>query len=193
LQPRNAIAYLFFPIVGVLFNSGKIDIKNTDLNDMIKVVSDVEYYDEKGKELARKIKEKTPIIYSSTLMEPSAYRFKCGLNENAKHPAYHGVFPELCHNEIMGLAGMDRSRFLVIMIRNSDDHERVTRRMDICKEIIEERVDVEEITSLGSNIFSKIFSIIYLSDWTSYHLAVWKRVDPSPIDIIEKLKRELME
>lgn len=193
LQPRNAIAYLFFPMVGVLFNSGIIDVKNNELSEMLKVLSDVTYFDEKGQELARKIKDKFPVIYSSARMEPAAYRFKCEINENAKHPAFYHVFPEMCHNELVGFQSMERSKYLVIMLRSALDHERIRMRMDICKKIFEETVDVEEIKALGDSFFSKIFSTIYLGDWTSYHLAVWKRIDPTPVYVIEDLKKELKE
>ncbi|MCK5139406.1 MAG: bifunctional phosphoglucose/phosphomannose isomerase, partial [Thermodesulfovibrionia bacterium] len=184
---------LFFPIMVVLYNSGLLGVKNTDLNELIKVISDVEYFDEKGKELAMKIKEKTPIIYSSARMESSAYRFKCEINENAKHPAYYNIIPEMCHNELVGFHSMERSKFLVIMIRSSDDHERNIKRMDICKKLFEQTVDVEDIVAMGSSFISKLFSVIYLGDWTSYHLALWKREDPSPVHVIENLKAALKE
>ncbi|MBS3135730.1 bifunctional phosphoglucose/phosphomannose isomerase [Candidatus Woesearchaeota archaeon] len=193
LQPRNAVGYLFFPMVGVLYNSGILDVKNSDMNEMVKVLSDSAYFDEKGNEIAKKIRDKTPIIYSSSFFGPCAYRFKCEINENSKHPAYHHVFPELCHNELVGYKGMEKSRFIVILMKSNSDHERIRKRMDICKEIFGERLEVEEITALGTSIYSKIFSLIYLGDWVSYHLALLNRIDPTPVEVIEDLKRKLVE
>ncbi|MBR9699211.1 bifunctional phosphoglucose/phosphomannose isomerase [Candidatus Woesearchaeota archaeon] len=191
LQPRNAVGYLFFPIIGILYNSGIIEVKNNDLNEMLKVVGDINYFDEKGKELAMKIKDKTAIIYSSATLGACAYRFKCEINENAKSPAFFHVFPEMCHNEIVGFEGMERSKFVILLVRNRSDHERIKKRMEVCKDLFEERVDVEEMTSLGDSLLAKMFSIIYLGDWTSYHLAMWKRIDPTPVHVIENLKRAL--
>ena len=178
-------------MIGVLYNSHIVEIKNSDLNELIKIISDVEYFDEKGKELAMKIKDKTPVIYSSALMEPSAYRFKCEINENSKHPAFSHVFPEMCHNEILGFQGMERSKFIVIIVRNSSDHPRIVKRMDICKDLFEERVDVEDFSAMGDSLLAKLFSVIYLGDWVSYHLAIWKRIDPTPVYVIENLKKAL--
>ncbi len=191
LQPRNAVAYLFFPILGVLYNSGITDVKNNELSEMIKILSDVEYFDEKGRDLARKIKDKTPIIYSSQRLKPCAYRFKCQINENAKHPAWHHEIPEMCHNELVGYTGMERSKFISIMIRDREDHERIKKRMDILKGLFDETVDVEEILTMGESLLARMFSVIYLSDWASYHLAMWKRIDPTPVFIIENLKKAL--
>lgn len=193
LQPRNAAAYLFFPIIGVLFNSGLIEVKNQDLNEMINVLKDTQYFEEKGKELALKIKNKMPVIYSSSRLSPVAFRFKCEINENSKHPACYHVFPELCHNELVGYSGMERAKFIVIMIRDNGDHERIKKRMDTCKNLFEETVDVEEMTTLGDSLLARIFSAIYLGDWVSYHLAVWKRIDPTPVHVIENLKNALKD
>jgi glucose/mannose-6-phosphate isomerase len=124
-------------------------------------------------------------------MEPCAYRFKCEINENAKHPSAYHVFPELCHNELVGFQGMERSKFIIIMIRNPTDHERIKKRMDICKPLFEETVDVYEIEAKGKSLLAKMFSVIYLGDWVSYYLATWKRVDPTPVYVIEDLKKKL--
>jgi glucose/mannose-6-phosphate isomerase len=193
LQPRNGIGYLFFPIIGVLYNSGIIEVKNTDLNEMLNIIKDVDYFNEKGRDLALKIKDRMPIIYSSSKLAPVAYRFKCEINENAKYPSAYHVFPELCHNELVGFSGMERSKHMVVMIRDNSDHERIKKRMDICKNLFEDYVDVEEITTLGDSMLARMFSAIYLGDWTSYHLAVWKREDPTPVYVIENLKKQLTE
>ena len=191
LQPRNALGYLFLPILGVLYNSGILEVRNSDLNEMIQIISDIEYFDEKGRDLARKIKDKVPIIYSSKRFEACAYRFKTQINENAKTSAWHNIYPELNHNELVGSQSMDRSKFIIFQIRDRDDHERIKKRMDICKDLFEQTVDVEEILTMGDSLLSRIFSCIYIGDWVSYHLALWKRTDPSPVFLIENLKKEL--
>ena len=86
---------------------------------------------------------------------------------------------------------MDRSKFIIFQIRDRDDHERIKKRMDICKDLFEQTVDVEEILTMGDSLLSRIFSCIYIGDWVSYHLALWKRTDPSPVFLIENLKKEL--
>ena len=191
MQPRAAIGYLFFPIIGVLHNSGIIEVENEELNEMLNTIKDIDYYKEAGEALAKKIRNKTPIIYSSELFEPAAYRFKTQINENSKQAAFHNVFPEMNHNELVGYKTMDRKDFIAIMIRDKEDHPRIKKRMEICKKIIEKRVDVEEIETKGTGFLSRIFSVIYLGDFASYHLALFNREDPTPVNIIEYLKEEL--
>jgi glucose/mannose-6-phosphate isomerase len=177
-QPRAALGYLFFPMLGVLYNSGLADVKNKDLNEMIKLLNDKEQIRDEARKIAKFINGKTPIIYSSELLEPVAYRFKTQINENAKYPAFTHVFPE-------------RSRFAVVMIRDGFDSPRIRKRMDVCRDIISDSVDVEVIETKGESLLARMFTTIHLSDFASYELALLNRVDPTPVGVIEALKKRL--
>ena len=87
---------------------------------------------------------------------------------------------------------MDR-KFAVVMIRDKYDNERIKKRMDICRDIMEVNVDVEEVETQGESLLARMFSAIYLGDYVSYYLALWNRVDPSPVEIIEDMKKRLVE
>jgi len=190
-QPRAAVGYLFLPMLGVLYNSNIIEVRNEELNEMLKSLDDIEAYEEEAKKLAKTIGNRVPVIYSSELFEPVAYRLKTQINENAKYPAFNNVFPEMNHNEINAFRFMDRNKFVAIMIRDNADHPRIKKRMDICKKIMEERVDVLDIVTKGKSLLTRMFSTILLGDLTSYYLAINLRVDPSPVEVIETLKKQL--
>ena len=191
LQPREAIGYLFFPMIGTLYNSDMIDIKNNDLNEMLALLNDKENIKAKAQELSKKIQGKTPIIYSSELLKPVAYRWQTQINENAKYPAFHSAFPEMNHNEINSISAMDRSRFTAILLKDANDHQRIKKRMEICKQVMERKIDVHEVEVKGSSLLARMFSTIYLGDYTSYYLALRERVDPTPVQAIEWLKKQL--
>jgi len=193
IQPRAAIGYLFFPIVGILYNSGLLNLTNSELNEMLALLKDTKSYKEQAEEIAKKIKDRIPIIYSSERLKPIAYRWKTQINENAKSPCYYNVFSEMNHNEINAFQFMERSKFFIFLIRDEKDHPRIQKRMDICKELMEQRVDVKEIFTKGKSFLSRIFSTIYLGDFISYYLAINKRVDPTPVEVIEQLKKELLK
>ncbi len=191
LQPRAALGYLFFPMVGVLYNSNIVDVKNTDLNEMLTLLNQQQEIKAKAEELARKIQGKIPLIYSSELLKPVAYRWQTQINENAKYPAFHSSFSEMNHNEINAFRAMERTKFLAILLRDENDHPRIKRRMDICKEIMERRIDVEEVKTKGSSLLARMFHTLYLGDYASYYLAIRERVDPTPVEVIEWLKKQL--
>jgi len=192
IQPRAALGYLFFPMLGILHNSDIIKIKNTELNEMLTLVKNVNRFNEKGEEIAKKIKDKIPIVYSSELLKPVAFRWKTQMNENSKQAAFYNVFSEMNHNEIAGYKGMDR-KYVAILLKDDNDNERIKKRMEICKVLMEERVDVEEVEVQGESLLARLISTLYLGDFVSYHLAMWNRVDPTPVDIIEKMKKKLVE
>ena len=190
LQPRAALGYLFFPMLGVLHNSDIVDVKNPELNEMLSALKNVQQFNDEGEALAKKIREKIPIVYSSRLMEPVAFRWKTQMNENAKMPCFYNVFSEMNHNEIAGYKGMDR-KFVAVLLRDKKDNERVRKRMDICKELMEQRSNVEEVKIKGESLLARMISGIYLGDFVSYSLAMWNRVDPTPVEIIEDMKKKL--
>jgi len=191
LQPRAAIGYLFFPMLGVLYNSNLIDVKNEDLNEMLSLLKSNSSIKEKAQDMAKKIQGRIPLIYSSELLKPIAYRWQTQINENAKYPAYHSSFSEMNHNEINAFRAMERSKFLAIFLRDSKDNPRIIKRMDVCREIMERRVDVEEVKVEGSSLLARMFYTLYLGDYTSYYLAMRERVDPTPVEVIEWLKKQL--
>lgn len=191
LQPRAALGYLFFPVLGVLSNSGIIDVKGNEVEEMLNTLSKTDEFKITGERLAKKIQNKTPLIYASNLLCPVAYRWKTQLNENSKAAAFSHVFAEMNHNEIVGYQSMNKGDFAAIFIRDKFDNERIKKRMDITKEIISTRVDVEEVFTRGEGLLSRIFSGIYYGDFASYYLALLNKVDPTPVNVIENLKKRL--
>ena len=193
IMPRAALGYLFFPMLGVLVNSRLIAVSDDEIKEMLDVLSDVEYFKAKGQEIAQKINSRTPLIYSSELLKPVAYRWKTQLNENSKVASFCHSFSELCHNEIVGYQTAKRDRFVSIFIRDLQDNERIKKRMNITKDIILTKVDVEEVFTKGGSLLARMFFAIYLGDFASYYLALSNKIDPTAVSVIENLKKRLKE
>ena len=193
LQPRAALGYLFFPMLGVLVNSGIVKENQNEINEMIDLLSKKEEFRAFGEKLAKKIGNKTPLIYASEQFSAVAYRWKTQFNENSKIAAFTHVFSELNHNEIVGYQTMSKDKFMSIFIRDNSDHERIQKRMAITKEIISQKIDVEEIYTKGTHLLSRLFSALYYADYASYYLAMQNKIDPTPVHVIENLKKKLAE
>ena len=192
LQPRAALGYTFFPVLGILHNSNLAKVKNDDLNEMLEILKQTDKFNDAGEELSKKLKEKIPIIYASEALGALAFRWKTQINENAKMPAFYNVFSEMNHNEIAAYKGMDM-KFASVIIRDKHDNDRIKKRMDLCREIMEGHVTVEEVETQGEGLLARMFSTIYLGDFVSYYMALWNRVDPSPVEIIEGMKKKLIQ
>ena len=177
-------------MLAVLYNSHFIDNPSEDIKNTIKALKNPKFK-ERAQDLAEKLVEKVPLIYSSEKMGVVAYRWKTQFNENAKIHAFHHVFPELDHNELVGYGNI-KAGYHIIIIKDDEDYVKVKKRMDITKRLISEAgINVTELVIKGECFLTKLFSAIYLGDLTSYYLALKYGTDPTPVDVIEKLKKEL--
>ena len=193
LQPRAALGYLFFPVLGILNNSGIVDVKGKEIEEMFDILSKTDDFKIVGERIAKKIGLRTPLIYSSELLGAVAYRWKTQFNENSKVAAFHHVLSEMNHNEIAGYQNVNKQDFIAIFIRDAQDNDRIKLRMDVTKEIVSTRVDVEEVFTRGEGLLARMFSAIYYGDFASYYLALANRIDPTPVTVIENLKKKLTQ
>jgi glucose/mannose-6-phosphate isomerase len=184
IQPRATLPYLIIPVLNL------IDFKDWDLNKLVDAVSGAGIR-EKAKELAEKLVDKIPLIYSSHVLYPVAYRWKTQFNENTKIHAFSNEFPELNHNELEAYENIKGS-YYVIIIRDESDSLKIKERMDFTKGLIMKKgVSVTEIAISGKNRFNKVMTEIYLGDLVSIYLAELYGVDPTPVALIEQFKKQL--
>jgi len=198
LQPRNAVAYLFFPMLKVLENSGIISNQKEYVDELIKLLKTQNLEDNAfAKDLAIKLIGKIIIIYSSETFSPVAYRWKCEFNENSKIASFFNIFPELDHNEINSYQNYLKlkARFHMIFFNDPHDHKRVIKRIKITQGLIREmtanKIPMTNVKITGKSILARMFKTIYLGELTSYYLSLKYKTDPTPVTIIEKLKKEM--
>ena len=140
--------------------------------------------------------DKIPIIYSSSEMASVGLRWKGQICENSKVLTFYNSFPEMNHNEIVGwqrVASMNLNEQLsVFFLRDRDDHQRVQKRMDIVRELINQsKTPILDIHSQGEMLLTRMVSLIYLADFVSFNLAMFNTEDPTPIINIDYLKSSL--
>ncbi|MEK7192382.1 MAG: bifunctional phosphoglucose/phosphomannose isomerase [Patescibacteria group bacterium] len=181
LQPRSAIGFNFLAL-----------LKAIGEEDAIKEAAELAAslnpsdYEHQGHTLAKKIKDLIPVVYSSSKNQAIAYNWKVRLNETAKVPAFFNSLPEANHNEILGAS----ENFYFILIKDNSDHQRILKRMEVLKKIYSDRqLKVETVALEGDSAFSRIFSSIVLADWTAFHLAKERKVDPEQVPLIEEFKK----
>ena len=202
-SPRSALGYMFLPVLIVMQNLGLIASKTEDINETINLIKRLktvwgnESSDSNlAKKLAKILYNKLPLIYSvDGCLGPVALRWKTQLNENSKILAYNNVFPELDHNEIVGWEGLDNltKSMSVIILRDKGDFERNSKRIAITNSIIKDKPsEITEVWTQGNSILARMFSLIYLGDFVSFYLAILYKVDPTPVERIEILKKKLV-
>lgn len=151
--------------------------------------------EEEGRNLAKALENKIPIIYTSERNMELGYIWKVIMNETAKVPAFCNRFPELNHNEIAGFENAELSKnFHFLFLRDIDDDRtgRMGLRMEKLDELYGQKgLPVTKLELKEESHLKKIFSSVILAHWTAYHLAKQYGVDPEKTDIIEDFKRLL--
>lgn len=191
-QPRVGTGYFFGAIFGVLAKLGMVADTCDELVGEAEALSlEMSSLEEQGKQLAEKIVGKTPVIYADTRYKSVAMIWKIKMNENAKTPAFWNFFPELNHNEMVGFTN-PQGKFFLIMLVDREESVQMRKRFDVTAKILESRGISSESLDMGEgSVFTKMFRMIFLGDWASYYLALRYGVDPTPVDMVEELKKML--
>lgn len=189
-QPRFGTGYLVSAVVKILDNCR---ITNNLSQKILEIAESLnpENFETQGRILGEKLVDKIPIIYSSNQYKSVARIWKIKFNENSKVMAFWNYFPELNHNEMVGLTNL-KANFHFIILRDENDHERTKKRMDLFSQLAKEKgAEVDFIELEGKTKIEKIFNALLLGDWTSYYLALSYMQDPVPVEIVEKFKKQL--
>ena len=146
--------------------------------------------------ISKEISTKTSVIYGGTpLTYLVAQRWKTQINENAKSKAFVGYMPEVHHNEILSWeANKDGSKndYQILFLRSAKENSQISKRFQLTKEIIGDKVDISEIENISSkNIISNLFHLTLIGDLVSVYMADNLNIDPYDITSIEKLKKLL--
>lgn len=203
LPPRAALAYLFIPMLAALGRAGVIPSLETEMREAVEILKGMtrrlgpDDASSPARRLAERLQGQIPVIYSSSpFLEPVAQRWKDQFNENAKTFSVWNTFPELNHNETVGW-GVDETlarTIHVIILRDRAEPARLAQRVSITKDLAFRRAaGVDEIQSEGEGKLARLLSSICYGDMTSWYLALLRGVDPTPVPVIEELKKRLAE
>lgn len=195
-SPRAMIGYQVVSLLSVLYHTNLIGaafIKETE-NAMEYLDRGEKAIQAEAEIIAKKLKGKLPFIYCDGRLHAMASRFQQQLNENSKHICHVNTFPEMNHNEIVGWQYPEEilRQTQVIYLYSDHDHDRVEKRMEICRELFEKKSNpIIDIVAQGASLLEQYYYLIHLTDWISYFLARENNVDPDPVTAIDYLKAEL--
>jgi glucose/mannose-6-phosphate isomerase len=203
LPPRAAIGYLLSATLGALNKAGAGTFK-TDLNETIRSLkrlarkygSSCALRENEAKQMAKRLHGRTPVILASVGTSYAAgLRWKTQLSENSKITSMLSVFPEMDHNDIVNFSFLKKGghNYSFVILRDEGDPERMKKRIEVTKSLISGNAGgITEVWSQGRSQLERTMSLIFYGDYLSVYLAVLSETDPTPVDIIEKLKKELL-
>ena len=201
LQPRAAFG--FMTKAAMHYVSSDIDRKYLEmcdqagdyLNKALANQSENELLSQ-ALQISKEVGSKTSVIYGGTpLTYLVAQRWKTQINENSKSKAFVGFMPEVHHNEILSWEANkegSKNNYQLLFLRSSKENSQISKRFELTKEIIGDKVDISEIKNISSeNIISNLFHLTLIGDLVSVYMADNLEIDPYDITAIEKLKKLL--
>jgi glucose/mannose-6-phosphate isomerase len=203
-QPRAALPLLLGTLQSALSRAGILADAENDLPPAAALLQELRRENcwetplrsNPAKQLAKKLLGRIPVIIgTSDLTSAVALRFKCQLNENSKQAALPAILPEMNHNEIVNLAALPRSGnpFALVVLRDEKESERMKKRVEITKSILSKTLGgVNELPARGKNPLARLLSLVMFTDFVSVYLALEAGIDPTPVEAIERLKKELV-
>lgn len=204
LQPRMAVLFNLKALLVMLMHFGIVQHDLLDevsaAGEWLKAESDkwtplVPMDKNLAKELALQAVGKTPVFYGGRLTGPAAYKWKISWNENAKNVAFWNVYPEANHNEFIGWSSHPVEKpFAVFDLRSSFEHPRILKRFEISDRLLSGlRPKATVVQLAGDTPLKQLLWASILADFVSIYVAVLNGVDPTPVDLVEKLKAEMVK
>lgn len=201
IQPRMATFYFVSAFLTII---KPLDVAVADVSELQTVGdwlrgeltafgADVPTSENYAKQLALKLVGKTTITYAGPLLFPAANKWKICMNENAKNTAWTNQYPEFNHNEFIGWSSHPVEKpFAVVEIRSSLEHERVRKRFEVSERLLSGlRPAPVVVEPRGETLLQQLAYTFALADFVSIYVAILNGVNPTPVELVEKLKVEL--
>lgn len=202
-QPRYAVLYNLRAIIEILGQAGVLatdaalqELEQTApfLIEAVKPwVATIPASKNPAKQLAQELMGKSPVVYAGPLLAPAAYKWKIGFNENAKNVAWWSVYPEFNHNEFIGWSEKPTEKpYGVIDLRSPLEHPRIQKRFELSDKLLSGKRPAAHIVEVqGETPLQQLLWSVLFGDFVSIYLGLLNGVNPAPVELVERLKKEL--
>jgi glucose/mannose-6-phosphate isomerase len=202
--PRAAFPHSFIPLVGFFQKLGLLRDKSADLQEGLQIlnrlsrdlVETTPLVSNPAKQLAAKLWGHVVIIYGAELLSEVAQRWKTQLNENSKAWAFFELFPELNHNAVVGyeFPSPVKERIFVVLLHSTLFNPRNRLRYKATAKLLAEAgISHELVEAQGATALAQVMSLVLFGDYASLYLAILNRIDPTPVDCIDFVKKYLAQ
>lgn len=146
-----------------------------------------------AKQLALLAVGKTAVFYGGALTGSLAYKWKISWNENAKNVAFWNEYPEFNHNEFLGWTSHPVEKpYAVFDLVSDKEHSQILKRFEISDRLLSgRRPKAIQVMLPGDSVLAQLLWGTVLADFVSIYVAILNGVNPTPVELIEKLKQEL--
>ncbi len=186
LTPRQGVGRMFYALIQILQAAKLISQKEFDYRHM-----DARKEMSLGRSLAKKIFNRTAVIYTDREHEDLGYLWKITINETGKQPAFLNVLPEMHHNEISGFE-KNINPFVALLLYPPKLSPAMRKRFAVTHRMLSELgVPIVEINLSYKNKLEQVWRKLMLTEWVGYYLAQMHKADPAATPTVDAIKQFL--
>ena len=201
-QPRAAVGFSFGLLLAAFYRLGLIPDPEQDLIGAVEAMraqqvhlrADVPAAHNPAKRMAGQLFGRWVVVVGADILEPVARRWKDQLNELAKAWAQFEPIPEFDHNSLAGAVNPAEAleRTMALFLRADACRPENLARLNLSKKFLMlEGLNTDFIDARGQTALAQQWTALHLGDYVAYYLAMAYRVDPTPVEALENLKREM--
>lgn len=201
-QPRSAVGYTFALPLAVMARLGFVPDPARNVasaaaamrTQQKTIVADIPLARNSAKHMASQWIDQNVIIFGSDILTPIARRWKGQVSEIAKAWGQFEELPELDHNTVAGTIQPREiiERSIVVFLRSRFDHPRNSLRTEVTRDLFSQQGwKTEIVEAVGDTPLAQMYTCLHFGDYAAFYLAMSYDTDPSPVTIIEDLKKRL--
>lgn len=204
VMARVALGYYLGPLLVLLARWGLVPDPRPELDEAEALLDalageygpDQPVASNRAKQVATALAGRIPVVYGSAdHLDAVAWRIKNQLGENSKLMAFWNVIPHLHHDEVVGWdmpPALMRQLAFLLLRDAAGESVQMQKRWEGSRELLAERAGaVVEVWARGTGLLARMLSLVVLGDYVSCYLAIARGVDPTPVPIIDLLKRKI--
>lgn len=201
-QPRMAIGYSVFGLIGLLVKAGLVKVTSEQIDEVIttiirtseKLNADTVTAENQAKLLAFNCIERRPILVGSEFLVGAVHTATNQFNENAKMYADFKAIPEINHHLLEGLSfpKSNVGSHLFVFFRSALLLPRNQKRIELTQQVVENaHLDSMLVELTADTKFAQVFELITLMSYANFYVSILEGIDPSPIPTVDWFKDEL--
>ncbi|MCD4673954.1 MAG: bifunctional phosphoglucose/phosphomannose isomerase [Anaerolineaceae bacterium] len=203
-QPRAAVGFSFGLLLAMMKRLGVIADPAEELTEAIAAMkvqqaglrADVPVAQNPAKQMAGQLAGHWVSVFASGILNAVARRWKGQISEVGKAWAQFEFLPEADHNTLAGVFHPQEvlSQARMVFLESDSDHERNQLRSELTRTVFENAgLGTLAFRAQGSNALGHIWTTLHFGDYLAYYLAMTYEVDPTPVEAIEALKKNLVK
>jgi glucose/mannose-6-phosphate isomerase len=201
-QPRAAVGFSFGLLLAAFSRLGLIPDPSQELAGAVEAMkaqqahlkAEVGVTINPAKRQAGQLMGRWVTVLGAGVLSPVARRWKGQVSEIAKAWAQFEFLPEADHNTLAGSLNPPElvPHITVLFLRSPSDHPRNRLRLDFTKEILMlDGLGTDVYDAKGDTPLANLWTALHFGDYMAYYLAMLYEVDPTPVDVMQKLKKDL--